>query len=631
MTLLRCFLLLFFMLAFKSRSSSQYILNGSAQKNSCNCYTLTQATTFQSGSVWNGNKIDLRSSFDFWFNVYLGCSDAGADGIVFILQPISTSVGSSGEGMGFGGVSPSVGIALDTYQNFNLNDPSFDHISIQTNGNIDHTNDLAGPVAISSTSDNVEDCSWHKLRITWDAATQSLSTYFDGVLRLQKQVDLVATIFNNNPSVYWGFTGATGGAVNLQQFCTALDPIFRISSSNNVVCDGTAVSFTNASESFAPITAYNWTFGDGNNSTLKAPPPHLYAAPGNYKVTLRVTGQDGCERDSSHTVKVAAKPFAQLAIGDTCANTQPTTTLTANTSDVNFQWTVDATTLSVGQQPDFSSLLPGQHSVKVDVTSKYGCGVPVVASDMFSIWPRPQIVAQVQDGCVNLGIPLGGVQTDVQTTITTWEWQVNNRRQSGQTIQSVFADAGTYPASLWAVDTRGCHSDTVSKTVRIGKAIVRARDTTILRSTPTALHVEANGSVQWSPATGLSSTATVDPVATLSQDQTYRILARTAEGCEAADTLQVKVFNGPAIYVPTAFTPNGDGLNDFLLPVYVGIKELRQFAVFNRWGQKVFATTSMEKGWAASGVAAGTYVWFVRAVDHSGQSLTLKGTLTLIR
>src|SRR5687767_8157097 len=120
-------------------SFSQYILNGSATQDNCNCYTVTPAAFTQSGSVWNSNKINLNSAFDFNFNVYLGCLDVnGADGIVFILQPISTSLGSSGEGMGFSGISPSIGIALDTWQNFNLNDPIFDHISIQANGNVSH-------------------------------------------------------------------------------------------------------------------------------------------------------------------------------------------------------------------------------------------------------------------------------------------------------------------------------------------------------------------------------------------------------------------------------------------------------------------------------------------------------------
>ncbi|HET9744264.1 MAG TPA: hypothetical protein VFP97_01045, partial [Chitinophagaceae bacterium] len=69
-------------------SYSQYILNGSATQNSCNCYTLTPAQFTQAGSVWNSNKINLNNPFDFWFNVYLGCQDVnGADGIVFMLQP----------------------------------------------------------------------------------------------------------------------------------------------------------------------------------------------------------------------------------------------------------------------------------------------------------------------------------------------------------------------------------------------------------------------------------------------------------------------------------------------------------------------------------------------------------------
>ena len=105
---------------------------------------------------------------------------------------------------------PSIGISLDTYQNLPHNDPAYDHISIQANGNIVHGSDLAGPIPASSISDNIEDCSWHVLRIKWDPVTYTLSTYFDGVFRLSTQTDLVATIFNNDPLVYWGFSGATG-------------------------------------------------------------------------------------------------------------------------------------------------------------------------------------------------------------------------------------------------------------------------------------------------------------------------------------------------------------------------------------------------------------------------------------
>ncbi|HET6767455.1 MAG TPA: hypothetical protein VFH08_08650, partial [Chitinophagaceae bacterium] len=207
---------------FPFLSFSQYILNGAAVKNSCNCYTLTSASFTQAGSVWNANKINLNDPFDFSFNVFLGCQDInGADGIVFMLQPISTSIGSTGEGMGFSGIIPSIGITLDTWQNINRNDPIYDHISIQANGEPTHGTDLAGPVQASLASENIEDCQWHVFRITWDPAALWLRAYFDGNLRIETRVDMIATIFSNDPNVFWGFTAATGGANNLQQFCTA--------------------------------------------------------------------------------------------------------------------------------------------------------------------------------------------------------------------------------------------------------------------------------------------------------------------------------------------------------------------------------------------------------------------------
>ena len=99
-------------------AAGQYTINGNATQDNCHCYTLTQSINTQQGSVWNNTKIDLSQSFDFTFQVFLGCTDFnGADGIAFVLQPISTSVGTNGGGMGFEGISPSVAVTLDTYQN----------------------------------------------------------------------------------------------------------------------------------------------------------------------------------------------------------------------------------------------------------------------------------------------------------------------------------------------------------------------------------------------------------------------------------------------------------------------------------------------------------------------------------
>lgn len=300
-------------------AQGQYILNGNATQNSCNCYTLTQPLNNQFGSVWNSTKINLNNPFDFVFNVYLGCLDGnGADGIVFILQPLSTSIGTGGGGMGFQGIAPSVGIALDTWQNTEFNDPTFDHLSIQVNGNIDHFYDIAPLVQASASNPNIEDCIWHTFRIKWDPVTHLLQTYFDGVFRQQATIDIVATIFNNDPMVYWGFSGATGGAINLQQFCTALNPDFSFSAANIVSCDSTAVTFTSTSQSFAPVASYFWNFGDGTTSTLANPPQHHYAAPGDYEIKLAIKGMDGCFSDTLYrTINLLGQPVTTTVVNAT--------------------------------------------------------------------------------------------------------------------------------------------------------------------------------------------------------------------------------------------------------------------------------------------------------------------------
>ena len=225
---MKSFLLLLFAAFITTSAIAQYTVNGNATKDNCNCYTLTKNINTQSGSVWNNNKIDLSQSFNFTFDVFLGCNDNGADGMAFVLQPISTSVGSNGSGMGFQGINPSIGVTLDTHLNTITNDPVYDHIAIQLNGDVNHAsaNTITPPTPISATNNNVEDCQTHILQIIWDVTLTKLSVYFDGVLRVSATQDFVSNVFGGNPNLFWGFTAATGGENNLQRFCTSLKPNF---------------------------------------------------------------------------------------------------------------------------------------------------------------------------------------------------------------------------------------------------------------------------------------------------------------------------------------------------------------------------------------------------------------------
>ncbi|MEY3368816.1 MAG: hypothetical protein RI973_1971 [Bacteroidota bacterium] len=201
---------------------AQFHLNGDATQFNDTCWTLTSAQFNKAGSIWNLDKINLNNSFQVIMELQFGCKDAdGADGILFGFQPISTSIGQTGEGLGFQGVSPSIGIEFDTWQNGNLSDPAYDHIAISKNGNLDHssTSNLDGPIQANPVNPNIEDCNWHKLRVNWDAPNRTLEVWFDCSLRLSYTGDIVQEVFNGDPWVFWGFTAATGGASNLQQVC----------------------------------------------------------------------------------------------------------------------------------------------------------------------------------------------------------------------------------------------------------------------------------------------------------------------------------------------------------------------------------------------------------------------------
>ena len=190
----------------------QYQINGNATQTSCNCYILTQAQNSQVGSVWNVNLIDLNNSFDFEFDVFLGNNNGGADGIVFGLQPNGTSVGVAGGGMGMGGVTPSVGVYLDTWSNGAHNDPIQDHMSINQDGDLNHStaNNLDGPVTLP----NIEDGNWHTFHVTWDAPANTLTAILDNNWTVIYTGNIIVDVFGGNPNVFWGFTGATGGANN---------------------------------------------------------------------------------------------------------------------------------------------------------------------------------------------------------------------------------------------------------------------------------------------------------------------------------------------------------------------------------------------------------------------------------
>ena len=185
----------------------------------------------QTGCIWNRGTISFASPFDYTVNMYFGNNVGGADGCAFVFQnsPAGiSSCGNSGGQLGAGGISNSVIIEFDTYDNDfpdHVYDMSADHTAIEVDGNLQNAAPLCGPVQADPLDAFLDDGLIHALRVTWDPGSQELCVYVDGSQRLCCTYDYINNVFGGNPNVYWGFTGSTGALTNQQYFCPITIPV----------------------------------------------------------------------------------------------------------------------------------------------------------------------------------------------------------------------------------------------------------------------------------------------------------------------------------------------------------------------------------------------------------------------
>ena len=188
-------------------------------------------------------------------------------------------------------------------------------------------------------------------------------------------------------------------------------------------------------------------------------------------------------------------------------------------------------------------------------------------------------------------------------------------------------------------DVLGCPKPAFDSILIIVEKIVAdagPRDTSVVVNQPLQLNGTGAEVFKWTPPTGLSDPDIANPVASLSNDQQYVLKVTSAEGCSATDTINITVYKvAPGLYVPNAFTPNGDGHNDIFRPIPIGMKYIKYFKVFNRDGQLIFSTSAQNFGWDGTYKGkpqdADVYVWIAEGVDYQNKTIFKKGTVTLIR
>jgi len=608
------------------------------------------------GSVFFDKQIDLSRPFNTSFTVDM-IDNLGEDGGAFVFQSDSREVADGLNSLGINSIYHSVAVTFDAVQNKDQNDPVFDHISIQIHGNLDHSSpdNLAGPISMEPyyTTGPYAITFRYLVTIDWETKKKKLSVLIDNVLVLSTVNDLVQTVFGGNPIVYWGFSGSntqlTWYPANSDidwgrlyfyfgQILTRMDrrpEMDSCFSGPTQFIDSSIYSSGNGTDPLSFVTWY-WDFGDGSVSTQRNPPPHQYPAPGSYTVKFAITNSSGCSYDTLvKKITLGSPPKPDFTASPLCTNTDIHFT-DKSTADIGtpvaWTWQFDNGTMSIDKDPVTQFTKNGPHYVSLTVQTEYVCRAGTTIT--LAIGEKPLVDFSFAKDCPGNVQYLSTLSNAV--TVDEWRWDFGDGRFSQQKDPAHFFETDdTYTTRLWAV-AGDCTSDTIVKTVVINRVHAFAgKDTIAVVNQPIQLNATGGADYEWSPHSFLDNPFIANPVATLMSDQTYVLTVKNPDGCEAKDTLLIRVYEHLDVYIPSAFTPNGDGRNDVLHVIAPGLKQLYYFRIYDRWGQPVFETKDLLKGWDGTikGQLPGTgvYVWIMQGLTYLGNVVERKGTVTLIR
>lgn len=409
-------------------------------------------------------------------------------------------------------------------------------------------------------------------------------------------------------------------------------------------CAGNPIQFSNLGGMGA---SWLWYFGDGETSTAQAP-GHTYAAPGTYTVSLVAYNPLACNSQDSVATTIVVLPAAPglqpLADIDLCGPTASYTLVAAGQGQADT-WLWSSSPLftdTLNAFPADSTLLldpvePGTYYVQASLDG--GCASTGQVTLTASL-----VLADITEAigiCMGDPVQLSLSGIDAGSTV---HWAPPDLVLSGQGTTSVMvapAEATMFVVSVTSPTGCAWSDSTLVDVSQMGSNAVSAsvdQDLVLPGTTVQLQAIPGNAvSYAWQPADAVSDPTIANPTAVVHETTTF-IVTISDGTCTAKDSVTVKVHelvcDDPDIFVPDAFTPNGDGQNDILLVRGRHISKI-EFRVFDRWGELVFVTEDQTEGWDGSykgkPVDPAVYVYWLTATCVDGQEYFGKGNVTVIR
>lgn len=381
-----------------------------------------------------------------------------------------------------------------------------------------------------------------------------------------------------------------------------------------------------------------WNFGNGQTSNIQNPDSQLYVSAGNYGVTVKVTNKAGCFGDDNKSVVIHPKPNVSAG-ADTgiCKMTPHTLNATGASS---YIWATDPS-LSCTTCANPIATPAVTTTYYVTGKSAFGC----LKTDTVTITVKQPFKLTVGNGdtiCIGKTVSLraSGANSYVWTP-STWLDDPTSATPNSRPDSTI-----TY--KVVGSDNANCFKDSGTLKIKVYQypkvSIVNGNVTNVIVGNSIQLNTTTSPDVisyQWSPSQWLSCTTCSNPVSKPQDNINYRVTVRNAGNCESSDDVSITLLcNDGNVFIPNTFSPNGDGANDVFYPRGKGLNRIKNFTIFNRWGQVVYQKSHISAndptfGWDGmlNGIKAPTdvYVYLLDVICANNSVFPIKGNVTLVR
>jgi gliding motility-associated-like protein len=419
-------------------------------------------------------------------------------------------------------------------------------------------------------------------------------------------------------------------------------------------CPDDTVIFTNLS---VHGTTYEWNFGDGFTS-YEHNPTHIYkAGHKSYTVKLTVRSANGCSHDTTKTFDLSHTVTAQFDIvDDTICNMvekaviidQSTVTNASGVAAiVSYDWSWgDGESESTPGNP-IDHLYPdggGTYTVKLNIVDALGC--PSQATR--TVWVLQPEIHALKDSsfCLTSPMTLQAYTTtdpfDIKGLDYTYVWAGAGAGNLATSTDQypVFNEIGDFTFTITAtLDHEGCQDTHVMTLHSILPQVLQGVTTNTYIEYGNSIQLDAHNELfyTWAPNDGSLSNPNINnPIATPTVTTTYTLYGMDYYGCRDTAWVTITVDSSKVEFIPTAFTPNGDGLNDVFRLIGSQFHNMLEFRIYNRWGTQIFYSTTLDHGWDGTyegqpqDMGVYYYTVIVARPGHP-QNKVIKGEVTLIR